>query len=738
MTISETSGKDPNFVYGKLHELLELLNNQKFQFFVRNERKIDLSKEFKYAKSKQVQFISILDHYARYKNKHSEFLILPIVFNGEYEILYVGLSLFFKDSFCEEYRSNGYDYIELVIYNLERGHIDTNGVYTKTNHPCLINLEDMKRMNGEKENKEPLSLLGQGSCNCSFSESELFVKGRNFFTGRNNDVCLNEEFIKIQTKKKQESFEGLLKGAAKTTDMIQPTKKREDVISSKEKLENENEKKSKQRDHSIDTNHKVSIINRSNTFYMNVNTNRQSSGSSSIIWYTHSSTELNKNESCVTKEKRIHIQQNYNHNHNYIHHPNDEGKANGTVEKNHQLHHHQEISVWNVQDKTCIHGNTVSTESVEFTKVVEEQHVCVCNHNGNTRNTRNTNKGEKEKEVWKNFNSGFHSCNGNRTYNEDRVVNVENINELIRNECNNVMKNKETQNEYDEIYANYVLPLQNEESPSYMVCAIYDGHNGDIAVNLVQKYLHIHIHSYFIKGNGISQSIKKAFHTMDEQICEHAKHCQEDNHSDYSSGTTACVTILFKNILYIANIGDSRCVLSKNGRAIVLTVDHRVSINKKEKDRIIEAGGTLDDEGYLGGCLGVCRGFGSFDKQTSEKIKGLICEPDLYEFKITEDDEFLIICCDGIFDVMTSQEAVNRVRISLIQNTDAHIAAKNLCDLAYTRKSLDNLSALVVIFQYPEVKKKVGSNENGSLYSSQNGAVRRRFKFTALKNLLNT
>uniref|UniRef100_A0A8C9GQB4 PPM-type phosphatase domain-containing protein n=1 Tax=Piliocolobus tephrosceles TaxID=591936 RepID=A0A8C9GQB4_9PRIM len=262
-------------------------------------------------------------------------------------------------------------------------------------------------------------------------------------------------------------------------------------------------------------------------------------------------------------------------------------------------------------------------------------------------------------------------------------------------------------------------------STPYMYFGIYDGHNGEKAVNLILKLLHIHIYSYLLKGNGICNALKYGFKSMDDYLCKLTNTFDEDNHSNFSSGSTACVNIIFNNTIYIANIGDSRCVLCKNGRAIVITVDHRASANKKEADRIANCGGTLDDDGYLGGCLGVCRGFGSFDKKTKEKLKGLVSEPDIFQLKLTVDDEFLIICCDGIFDVMTSQEAVNTVRTSLVETSSPNTAAEALCQLAYKRKSLDNLSAVVIIFQNPEKKEKTALSGN-TLDSCQSGRVRRR------------
>jgi protein phosphatase 2C family protein 2/3 len=66
-----------------------------------------------------------------------------------------------------------------------------------------------------------------------------------------------------------------------------------------------------------------------------------------------------------------------------------------------------------------------------------------------------------------------------------------------------------------------------------------------------------------------------------------------DNIANFS-GCTACVSLITKNEIYVANAGDSRCVLSKKGVAVELSEDHKPE-NVKEKKRIEEAGGYVED-----------------------------------------------------------------------------------------------------------------------------------------------
>ena len=79
-------------------------------------------------------------------------------------------------------------------------------------------------------------------------------------------------------------------------------------------------------------------------------------------------------------------------------------------------------------------------------------------------------------------------------------------------------------------------------------------------------------------------------------------------------GSTSCTAIVRReinhNVLYVANIGDTRAVLSKNGQAERLSKDHKAS-DPQEVDRIRSAGGKIMD-GRVAGGLAITRAFGDF------------------------------------------------------------------------------------------------------------------------------
>ncbi|PKI75342.1 hypothetical protein CRG98_004278 [Punica granatum] len=153
--------------------------------------------------------------------------------------------------------------------------------------------------------------------------------------------------------------------------------------------------------------------------------------------------------------------------------------------------------------------------------------------------------------------------------------------------------------------------------------------------------------------------------------------------------------------LLVANAGDCRAVLCKRGTAVEMSQDHRPSY-LPERMRVEGLGGYILD-GYLNGYLSVTRALGDWDmKLPLGSDSPLIAEPDIRRAILTEEDEFLIIACDGIWDVMSSQYAVSLVRQGLKRHNDPQQCARELVMDALRLNTSDNLSVIVVCFSSPE------------------------------------
>ncbi|KAI3800883.1 hypothetical protein L1987_28982 [Smallanthus sonchifolius] len=128
-----------------------------------------------------------------------------------------------------------------------------------------------------------------------------------------------------------------------------------------------------------------------------------------------------------------------------------------------------------------------------------------------------------------------------------------------------------------------------------------------------------------------------------------------------------------------------------------MSQDHRP--NHPSEQRRVEALGGFVDDGYLNGVLSVSRALGDWDmKLPRGSASSLISEPEIQQIILTEEDEFLIIGCDGIWDVMSSQQAVKLVTRGLRRHDDPEQCAKELVREALRLNTYDNLTVIVVCF----------------------------------------
>ncbi|KAA8523927.1 hypothetical protein F0562_010350 [Nyssa sinensis] len=212
--------------------------------------------------------------------------------------------------------------------------------------------------------------------------------------------------------------------------------------------------------------------------------------------------------------------------------------------------------------------------------------------------------------------------------------------------------------------------------------AIFDGHLS----HDIPDYLRSHLFDNILKERDFwtetENAIRRAYRITDSNILEKAVELGK-------GGSTAVTAILINGQkLVVANVGDSRAIICKNGVAKQLSVDHEPS---KEWRNIRDRGGFVSnfpgDVPRVDGQLAVARAFG--DKSLKEHLSS---EPDVTVETIDEDAEFIILASDGIWKVMSNQEAVDCIK----HIKDARSAAKHLNEEALTRKSTDDISCIVV------------------------------------------
>ena len=259
------------------------------------------------------------------------------------------------------------------------------------------------------------------------------------------------------------------------------------------------------------------------------------------------------------------------------------------------------------------------------------------------------------------------------------------------------------------------LDSSNTSNIRIYYAGIFDGHGGgSISKTLIDKEK-INISKYFCNiyssiASKISQSKtynQKIIIPLFERIQEKLK-----NYNIHSNkmGSTALISLIYpkneKFSLKIINLGDSRAIMcNEYNISIPLSLDHKPHLFC-EKDRINQMGGLLEysegDDPRING-MSVSRSFGDLDNEYISQI------PDVFDYNLNN-EKFIIMGCDGVWDVLQNQDTVdfvlenieilkknNKQIIELKGRSDYNIAQK-LADYAIKKGSLDNISVHIIYF----------------------------------------
>jgi protein phosphatase 1B len=202
--------------------------------------------------------------------------------------------------------------------------------------------------------------------------------------------------------------------------------------------------------------------------------------------------------------------------------------------------------------------------------------------------------------------------------------------------------------------------------------AVFDGHAGAgvsayCAANLLDSILKTEQFQRGASGNNkvdVTAGIRAGFLNLDERMKSAVPQIAS---GEDKSGSTAVCALISDTHLYISNCGDSRAVLARGGEVALATTDHKPS-NPIERERIVNAGGSVMIQ-RVNGSLAVSRALGDFDFKMVEgrgPTEQLVSpEPDVYVLDRSENDEFLILACDGIWDVISSRDLCDYIRSRL-------------------------------------------------------------------------
>eukprot|EP00413_Alexandrium_margalefii_P000908 CAMPEP_0204514834 /NCGR_PEP_ID=MMETSP0661-20131031/2292_1 /ASSEMBLY_ACC=CAM_ASM_000606 /TAXON_ID=109239 /ORGANISM="Alexandrium margalefi, Strain AMGDE01CS-322" /LENGTH=367 /DNA_ID=CAMNT_0051520113 /DNA_START=75 /DNA_END=1178 /DNA_ORIENTATION=- len=155
-------------------------------------------------------------------------------------------------------------------------------------------------------------------------------------------------------------------------------------------------------------------------------------------------------------------------------------------------------------------------------------------------------------------------------------------------------------------------------------------------------------------------------------------------------GCTAVCILMSKTEVVCANAGDSRAVLCRNGQAVELSHDHKPN-DAGERRRIEAAGGRVEEipvgtrvHHRVNGNLNLSRSIGDLEYKKKPELgheKQMICStPDIIDMPLTKDDEFIVLACDGVWDVKSNQEVCDFVGPRLKKGQDIPRIVEELLD----------------------------------------------------------
>ncbi|OMJ78725.1 hypothetical protein SteCoe_21402 [Stentor coeruleus] len=280
-----------------------------------------------------------------------------------------------------------------------------------------------------------------------------------------------------------------------------------------------------------------------------------------------------------------------------------------------------------------------------------------------------------------------------RGYNEDRVSIILNVNKPVERAA--------------------------ETWPRCSFFGVYDGHGGPACADFLRDNLHLFVTKNENFPFNPKEALTQGFAQAENAFFEYSKSQSPRD----KSGSCAVVVLIVGDVCYVANVGDSRAVMSgeSGNKVYPLTKDHKPN-DPNERQRIEKNGGRVyqssaqiaPDQLVMGpfrilpGRLSVSRSIGDFEAKVIEyggNPEVLIPTPEIRAFKIHSEYDFILMASDGIFDKLTNREAVQCVITAINQKivTDVHrmcaVGVEGVMVSALTRRTMDNITVVIIALE---------------------------------------
>ena len=204
-----------------------------------------------------------------------------------------------------------------------------------------------------------------------------------------------------------------------------------------------------------------------------------------------------------------------------------------------------------------------------------------------------------------------------------------------------------------------------------------------------------------------SQSLDEKEHRLPQMSHRGSTTAQTLSADDLASGGVATVAFLDNLELYIANVGDAQAMLMQSdGGHKILTQKHEPA-DRRERERIREAGGYVSRHGKLNDVLEVSRAFGYM-----QMMPAVMAAPNITHRTLKESDEMILIASKELWDYMSLDMVVDVARS---ERTDLMRAAQKLRDLAMAFGATGKI--MVMMIGVSDLKKRERNRFRGQSLS---------------------
>ena len=224
-------------------------------------------------------------------------------------------------------------------------------------------------------------------------------------------------------------------------------------------------------------------------------------------------------------------------------------------------------------------------------------------------------------------------------------------------------------------------------------------HPGTDSLPLLEDVFEINTININFEDNSDNSSYRK------KQINQ--KNINRNKFVSNEMGTTANIMLIKNGVIYIANVGDSLSVMYKNRKAYNLNKEHQIVIDS-EKERVLKSGATI--VGYrINGMLNLTRAIGDLKFKSNQNLKrheqSVIAVPEITKIEYTDDIDFIIMGCDGVWDCVKRQMVCDFVDKQIRENPDKDLS--EILKLIFDRcvspvwgvvLGTDNMSCIIIQF----------------------------------------